>query len=267
MPILTPDEFEKIKIHKPKSKRVDFKAEWLLGDIEIKDNEFIITELDKKFIIPIQTKFNYVKQSYYDFISLDLLPFEAKMMIYRAGGKTGKKDYITYLNRGLIILCKDLENIAGLHVHHIDGNSLNNSPDNLEALTPKEHREKHAHQLLISDIALTLPDKRNKIKHKKAHISQNKAFIAKKMLIEGKSANFIKRNLKIDKGTLRKIDQYITSSKLIKKLCTLKAKLLKTLSSFFSNLANKPQHALSTNKHCISNSITYPNYTFNNDSS
>ena len=179
------------------------------------------------------------------------------MMIYRAGGKTGKKDYITYLNRALIILCKDLENIAGLHIHHIDGNSLNNSPDNLEALTPKEHREKHAHQLLISDIALTLPDKRKGAKHKKAHISQNKAFAVKKMLIEGRSANFIKQNLKVDKSTIKKIAHYIKSPKLIKKLCTLKAKLLKTLKGFFSSKANKPKTDLKHYKHCISNNIIH----------
>lgn len=266
MPILTPDEIKKIEIYKPISQRVNFKADWLFGEVEVKNNELIITQLDEVFVIPIKTKFNYVKQSYYDFISLDLLPFEAKMMINRAGGKTGKKNYITYLNRALIILCKDLKNITGLHVHHIDGNSLNNTPSNLIALKPDEHRKIHANQILISDISLTLPDKR-KNKHKKAHISQNKAFAVKKMLIESRSANFIKQNLKVDKSTIKKIDHYITSPKLIKKLCTLKAKLLKTLKGFFSSKANKPKTDLKHYKHCISNSITYPNYTFNNDSS
>ena len=107
MPILTPDEIKKIEIYKPISQRVNFKADWLFGEVEVKNNELIITQLDEVFVIPIKTKFNYVKQSYYDFISLDLLPFEAKMMINRAGGKTGKKNYITYLNRALIILCKE----------------------------------------------------------------------------------------------------------------------------------------------------------------
>ena len=32
----------------------------------------------------------------------------------------------------------------GKQIHHIDGNCLNNSIDNLEALTPEEHRAKHA---------------------------------------------------------------------------------------------------------------------------
>ena len=31
----------------------------------------------------------------------------------------------------------------GYHIHHIDGDTSNNSPDNLEAISPTEHRKRH----------------------------------------------------------------------------------------------------------------------------
>ena len=39
--------------------------------------------------------------------------------------------------------CDPYTSIKGMYIHHIDGNPLNNHPDNLAALTPKEHRYTH----------------------------------------------------------------------------------------------------------------------------
>ena len=32
---------------------------------------------------------------------------------------------------------------SGLHVHHMDGNKLNNRPTNLKVVTPSQHRKLH----------------------------------------------------------------------------------------------------------------------------
>ena len=46
-----------------------------------------------------------------------------------------------------LLYCKyhncTLEDIEGMHIHHIDNNPLNNDKENLQKLTPKEHSSLH----------------------------------------------------------------------------------------------------------------------------
>ena len=65
--------------------------------------------------------------------------------------------YTTYgsrLNSGImgerlnrVVGAQYLGNIANRHVHHIDENVINNNPENLKALLPKEHYEEHPEKL------------------------------------------------------------------------------------------------------------------------
>ncbi len=59
----------------------------------------------------------------------------------------------------------------GMHIHHIDGNPLNNDPLNLKAVTPKEHYDLHLEQgdyyacILLSKVANISQQELSQIQH------------------------------------------------------------------------------------------------------
>ena len=255
--------------HKLRSERVDFIDYWYAGKIEVKGNKLIIEYYFSTYTLDIEEHISS-NSLVYDFVNPAKLPKEAREMLEKNNAITSlQKVYVSRLIKGL-----QGHNLKDKDVHHLNKNSQCNRSTNLMVLTRKEHLALHGGEISLSDLVLTLPDKPKKVykPHTKRHISERKIFNIKKYLLFGKSANWIKKELRTDKKTIAEIknknlDQLELSTYLKQKLKRLKAKLLKTLSSFFSNLANKPKHALSNEFNCMYNSITCPNANNNADTS
>jgi hypothetical protein len=66
--------------------------------------------------------------------------------------KAKQRYYVITSGRGYRTLHRDVWSFhngdipKGYHVHHKDGNYFNNSPENLECLSPKEHAEQHTEE-------------------------------------------------------------------------------------------------------------------------
>ncbi|UPV73729.1 HNH endonuclease [Halorussus limi] len=59
--------------------------------------------------------------------------------------QAGETDDYVYVHRLLATLkVDDLSELEGMHVHHKDGHPFDNRPDNIEVVSPAEHRQKHA---------------------------------------------------------------------------------------------------------------------------
>ncbi|HDW9027132.1 TPA: HNH endonuclease [Escherichia coli] len=57
----------------------------------------------------------------------------------------GKKSVVN-IHAAVFMLYHNRPIGEGMHIHHIDGNPLNNHPSNLVELTPKQHKRIHAYQ-------------------------------------------------------------------------------------------------------------------------
>lgn len=253
--------------HKLRSERVDFVDYWYAGKIEVKGDKLIIEYYFSTYTLDIVEHISS-NSLLYDFVNPAKLPKEAREMLEKNNAITSsQKVYVSRLIKGL-----QGHNLKDKDVHHLNKNSQCNRSSNLMVLTRKEHLALHGGEISLSDLVLTLPKKPKKIhKPHKKHVSEYKIYNIKKYLLLGKSANYIKKHLKTDKKTIAEIreqkpDHLKISYHLKQKLKKLKAKLLKTLSSFFSNLANKPKHAMSNDFNCMYSDIICPNCNYNNTS-
>ena len=61
----------------------------------------------------------------------------------------------------------------GVHTHHKDGNTLNYSPDNIETLTPAEHRQRHS---VKSFVTKNCTHCGKSVTLRKSHAARNKRF-------------------------------------------------------------------------------------------
>jgi len=62
---------------------------------------------------------------------------------YWQDANSGEKESV-YIHRLLAVAEYGYDKVSGSEVHHKNGIRWDNRPDNIEPLTPKEHREKHA---------------------------------------------------------------------------------------------------------------------------
>lgn len=246
--------------YNPKSERVDFVDFWQAGKIEVKGDKLIIEYFFSTYILEIH---EHVSSNtlIYDFVNPAELPKEAREILRKNNAITSpQKVYVSRLIKGL-----QGYDLKGKEVHHVNRNTQYNRSSNLIALTPEAHKMYHRGEIhLPSDLVLTLPKKPKKLhKPHKKHISERKIFNIKKYLLFGKSANWIKKELRTDKKTIAEIkqknlDQLNLPTHLTQKLKRLKVRISDVLKQIFNFSPNKPKHAMSNDFNCMYNSITCP---------
>ena len=114
-----------------------------------------------------------------------------------------KAPNICYLSRLIYILYTNKAIPTGYELHHINGNSLDNTPSNLECLSRADHMARHDYKNPFKDQYFTIEDLKP-AKRQKAHYKRKETDIIE-LIKQGKSNRYIIKTLKCHNSTIQKV--------------------------------------------------------------
>ena len=108
-----------------------------------------------------------------------------------------------YFSRLIYVLYTNKAIPQGYEIHHVNNNSLDNTPTNLECLSREDHMARHNYKNPLKDKYFTI-DELKPAKRQKAHYKRKETDIIE-LIKQGKSNRYIIKALKVHNNTIKKV--------------------------------------------------------------
>lgn len=108
-----------------------------------------------------------------------------------------------YFSRLIYVLYTNKAIPQGYEIHHVNNNSLDNTPTNLECLSRTDHMARHNYKNPFKDQYFTIEDLKP-AKRQKAHYKRKETDIIE-LIKQGKSNRYIIKALKVHNNTIKKV--------------------------------------------------------------
>ena len=166
-------------------------------------NDFLY---DNIYYIKVYRKSSILNGKPYYYVLFRDLPNMVKILAYRLNAVSKcepKEPNICYLNRLIYVLYTNKPIPKGHEIHHLNNNSLDNTPNNLECLSRADHMARHDYKNPLKDKYFTLEDFKP-AKRQKPHYKAKENKIIE-LIKQGKSNRHIIKALKVHNNTVKKV--------------------------------------------------------------
>lgn len=206
-------------------------------------NDFLYNNI---YYIKVYRKSSVFNGKCYYYVLFRDLPNMVKILAYRLNAVSKcepAEPNKCYLSRLIYVLYTNKPIPQGHEIHHVNNNSLDNTPTNLECLSREDHMARHNYKNPLKDKYFTI-DELKPAKRQKPHYKAKENKIIE-LIKQGKSNRHIIKTLKCHNSTIQKVKA--TLEKLENETCeTLKNVKNKILNSRafhaivnFKNLVHK----------------------------
>ena len=166
-------------------------------------NDFLYNNI---YYIKVYRKSSILNGKPYYYILFRDLPNMVKILAYRLNAVSKcepAEPNKCYLSRLIYVLYTNKPIPQGHEIHHVNNNSLDNSPSNLECLSRVDHMARHNYKNPFKDQYFTIEDLKP-AKRQKAHYKRKETDIIE-LIKQGKSNRYIIKALKVHNNTIKKV--------------------------------------------------------------
>lgn len=158
------------------------------------------------YYIKVYRKSSVFNGKCYYYVLFRDLPNMVKILAYRLNAVSKcepAEPNKCYLSRLIYVLYTNKPIPQGYEIHHVNNDSLDNTPSNLECLSRADHMARHDYKNPFKDKYFTIEDLKP-AKRQKAHYKRKETDIIE-LIKQGKSNRYIIKALKVHNNTIKKV--------------------------------------------------------------
>ena len=161
---------------------------------------------NKIYYIKVYRKSSVFNGKCYYYVLFRDLPNMIKILAYKLNAvskcEPAEPDKC-YFSRLIYVLYTNKAIPQGYEIHHVNNNSLDNTPTNLECLSREDHMARHNYKNPLKDIYFTIEELKP-AKRQKPHYKAKESKIIE-LIKQGKSNRHIIKTLKCHNSTIQKV--------------------------------------------------------------